>query len=293
MAQEAAEIVDEKTGEVVAVRAPDALTEFGHDEIGLDRARAIANRLDSIIREKGLSSRIGNKDHIRVEAWCACASMTGLSPKTEWTREVRNPSTGDLEGYEGRVNAIRIATGEVVGAAEAGCFVDEYEWSYKRRLFWHRWVMGCPGHEERPKQPCGPAQRHAIESMSQTRATSKAIGQVLRWIPVLAGYSGTPAEEMPQEPQDGGGGDREPRRSRSGPSEQRAMQGDFDRKLGFGKFKDRTWREMTQGSVGGERHSYLEWLAEKADKEVFRERAQKCLLIISNRADKEAANGET
>ncbi|KKL57411.1 hypothetical protein LCGC14_2235690, partial [marine sediment metagenome] len=29
-----------------------------------------------------------------------------------------------------------------------------------------------------------------------TRATSKALAQALRWIPVLAGYSGTPFEEM-------------------------------------------------------------------------------------------------
>jgi hypothetical protein len=39
--------------------------------------------------------------------------------------------------------------------------------------------------------------RHAVLSMAQTRATSKALGQILRWLPVLAGFSGTPAEEMP------------------------------------------------------------------------------------------------
>jgi hypothetical protein len=35
--------------------------------------------------------------------------------------------------------------------------------------------------------------------MAQTRATSKALGSVLRWIVTLSGYSGTPAEEMPTE----------------------------------------------------------------------------------------------
>ena len=39
--------------------------------------------------------------------------------------------------------------------------------------------------------------QHAMVSMAQTRATSKALGQVLRWVPELAGYAGTPAEEMP------------------------------------------------------------------------------------------------
>ena len=44
--------------------------------------------------------------------------------------------------------------------------------------------------------------------MAQTRATSKALAQALRWIPVLAGYSGTPYEEMPPEAH----GDREEER---------------------------------------------------------------------------------
>ena len=59
----------------------------------------------------------------------------------------------------------------MIGAAESGCYRDENRWRN--------------------------AERHALKSMAQTRATSKALGQVLRWIPELAGYSGTPAEEMP------------------------------------------------------------------------------------------------
>lgn len=38
--------------------------------------------------------------------------------------------------------------------------------------------------------------RGQVTITGNTRATSKALAQVLRWIPVLAGYSGTPAEEM-------------------------------------------------------------------------------------------------
>src|SRR5262249_18897895 len=40
---------------------------------------------------------------------------------------------------------------------------------------------------------------HALRSMAQTRATSKALGQALRFIVALSGYEGTPAEEMPVE----------------------------------------------------------------------------------------------
>ena len=156
--------------------ATDALTQFGQEELGLDRAMQVANQLDAIIKEKALSVRIGQGDHLRVEAWCACAAMVGVSPRTVWTKRV--PDSGPLEGYIARVEVVQIATGQIIGAAEAGCFMDEKQGSRQR------WT-----------------DQHAVMSMAQTRATSKAIGQVLRWIPVLAGYSGTPAEEMPREPQ--------------------------------------------------------------------------------------------
>jgi hypothetical protein len=181
-----AEYIDPETGEVVEVppnTAPgetaivpattDALTQFGQDDIGIERAKRVANELDAIIQEKGLSVSIGQGDHLRVEAWCACASLVGLSPRTAWTKRV--PEVGELEGYIARVEVVQIATGQVVGAAEAGCFNDEQ-------------MGGRPRWKD----------QHAVMSMAQTRATSKGIGQILRWIPVLAGYSGTPAEEMPR-----------------------------------------------------------------------------------------------
>jgi hypothetical protein len=69
----------------------------------------------------------------------------------------------------------------------------------------------------------------------------------------------------------------------------------FDKPLGFGKNKDRTWREMTEGSIGGERHSYLIWLVGNVDpaKDKYAkersDRAQKCLAIYGKRADEEAS----
>ncbi|MHC4066971.1 MAG: hypothetical protein ACYSUI_21045 [Planctomycetota bacterium] len=169
-----AEIIDAATGEVIVAQPTDALTEFGSQEFGLARAKSIADTLAAIIREKNLAVKIGHGEHLRVEAWCACASMVGVAPKTEWTKEVRNPATGELEGYMARVQVVQIANSNVIGAAEAGCFFDEK-------------MRGGPRWTD----------RHAVLSMAQTRSTSKALGQILRWLPVLAGFSGTPAEEMP------------------------------------------------------------------------------------------------
>lgn len=173
-----AECIDAETGEVtdsaVVPVPPDALTEFGNGILGMERAKAVAAQLDDIIQELGLSVRIGQGQHLRVEAWCACASMVGVSPRTVWTK--RMPETGPLEGYTARVEVVQLSNGQVIGAAEAGCFMDER-------------MGGGPRWKD----------QHAVLSMAQTRATSKSIGQVLRWIPVLAGYSGTPAEEMPRD----------------------------------------------------------------------------------------------
>jgi hypothetical protein len=58
----------------------------------------------------------------------------------------------------------------MIGAAESMCMRDEPNW------------RGKPN--------------YAIRSMAQTRAGGKAIRSVFAWVAVLAGYSGTPAEEM-------------------------------------------------------------------------------------------------
>jgi len=34
----------------------------------------------------------------------------------------------------------------------------------------------------------------------------------------------------------------------------------FDQKLGFGKYGEHTWRVLSEGGLGGQRHQYVEWL---------------------------------
>jgi uncharacterized repeat protein (TIGR04076 family) len=60
--------------------------------------------------------------------------------------------------------------GQVVSYAEAACMRDEPNWAKKPRF--------------------------QVRSMAQTRASSKALANVFRWVMVLAGLEGTPAEEM-------------------------------------------------------------------------------------------------
>jgi hypothetical protein len=171
---ETIDVVSEPATTAIAVREDneDAMTAFAHVGVGIETAKEIAFRLNDIVEKQGLFTVISKKKHLWVEAWCTCAGMCGLSPRTAWCKRIMNPENGLVLGYEARVEVVRLSTDQVVGAAETECWMDE---KLAGRLRW--------------------TEKHAAKSMAQTRGTSKAIAQILRWIPILAGYSGTPAEE--------------------------------------------------------------------------------------------------
>lgn len=130
----------------------------------LTRAQQTAAALMPVVRERRLAVKIQNKEYLTVEAWQTLGAMLGVTPVCEWTRPVER-------GWEARVLA-RTLDGRTIGAAEAECLRDESRWRT--------------------------ADDYAVRSMAQTRATSKALSSVLRFVATLAGVEGTPAEEMPQ-----------------------------------------------------------------------------------------------
>lgn len=162
--------------------------------VGMERANRIALKLRDIVMQRKLAVKIGNSFHLTIEAWNACGAMVGVVAKTEWTKTERDAG-GRFDGVIARAQVVSIEDQTVISAAENACYVDE---QVKKRNgdYYHRWVENCPTHGEPTLEPCGLPNRHAILSMAQTRAASKALAQVLRWIPVMAGYAGTPAEEM-------------------------------------------------------------------------------------------------
>lgn len=140
----------------------------------ISRSQEIAEALLEVVEQRGLKKRIGNNDHLYVEAWTFLGSMMGAFGQSvfaveDWTREYRDPETGKVIGWEARVEA-RTADGQVVGAAESMCTRKESKWKS--------------------------ADDYAIRSMAQTRATSKALRQPLGFLVELAGFSATPSEEM-------------------------------------------------------------------------------------------------
>lgn len=129
------------------------------------RATKVADTLAPVIQAKKLYATIGGKRHVTVEGWTLLGSMLGVFPVTVWTK-------GTEQGWTARVEA-RTLAGQVVGAAEASCNRTEAKWKK--------------------------ADDYAIQSMAQTRATSKCLRLPLGFVMTLAGYEVTPAEEVPHE----------------------------------------------------------------------------------------------
>jgi hypothetical protein len=162
-----AQVVDDEPGtELASVEhAPTTLFRTDDPAQVLARATDTANALKAVLTEQNMVQRIQGRDHVKVEGWTTLGAMLGVTPVCTWTRQID-------QGWEARVEA-RTLDGRVIGAAEAECLRSESTWKNR--------------------------DDYAIRSMAQTRATSKALGSVLRFVVTLAGYSGTPAEEMPAE----------------------------------------------------------------------------------------------
>lgn len=134
----------------------------------VDKASVMAKVLQRVVKQANLSRKFGGeKEHLFFEAWQTIGQFFSCTPQTEWTKPIMD---GDkLVGYEARVNVVN-SDGRVIASAESMCMRDEPNWRNKPL--------------------------YALRSMAQTRTAGKALRSVFAWVAVLAGYSGTPAEEM-------------------------------------------------------------------------------------------------
>jgi hypothetical protein len=126
------------------------------------RATEIADALAEVIRDKHLFATIKGKNHVTIEGWQTLGAMLGVTSICEWTRPVE-------KGWEARA-IVNTLDGRTIGAAESQCLTTEERWAK--------------------------ADDYAVRSMAQTRASSKALASVLRFVVILRGYHGTPAEEI-------------------------------------------------------------------------------------------------
>ncbi len=128
-------------------------------------ASEIAKVLADVIKQQHLWVQIGPNKYVKAEGWATLGTLLGILPREERVIEHKN---GDYEAF---VHLIRQSDGVVMGGASALCGIDEKRWSG--------------------------ADRYARRSMAITRATGKAYRLGFAWVISLAGYSPTPAEEIP------------------------------------------------------------------------------------------------
>ncbi len=133
----------------------------------LEEATRQAKVLKTFLDKTNSVMKIRQSEHVKVGGWQFLAEQARLSVGT-----TAEPFEHDGEtGWKG--HAIVRRDGIQVGEADALCLRSEANWKN--------------------------SDTYAICSMAQTRALSKAVKGVLGYVVIMAGYSDTPAEEMPRE----------------------------------------------------------------------------------------------
>lgn len=138
-----------------------------YDLVKPDQMVKMANVLQAHIIKQKLYTTISNKNYVHVEGWQFAGSLMGLFPMVSEVKDISK--TGEVK-WQATVEIKNIKTGEVVGRGFAVCSNKEY----KKKSF----------------------DEYAVLSMAQTRATGKAYRNLIGWVMKLAGYEGTPSEEM-------------------------------------------------------------------------------------------------
>lgn len=129
----------------------------------VDQITEIANLLSDIIDKKKMYSNISGNKYVTVDGWTTLGSMLNVMVHESEVHQIEG-------GWYAKVNLVTRGNNTVVSTASAICTRDEASW------------------KNRPS--------FSLRSMAVTRATGKAYRLAFSWIINLAGYTGTPAEEM-------------------------------------------------------------------------------------------------
>jgi hypothetical protein len=123
--------------------------------------------LKDFVVKQNLYTPIMGKNYVNVEGWQFAGGLMGLFPKVV---KVENIAPNK---WLAQVDIINQKTDKIVSTGYAICSKEEN----KKKSF----------------------DEYAILSMAQTRAIGKAYRNLVGWVMKLAGYEGTPSEEMKNE----------------------------------------------------------------------------------------------
>jgi hypothetical protein len=183
--------------EIIAVAA-DAATKFG-----------------DIVRRQRMFKRIGESDHIQIEAWQTIGALTGVVASTgeveqlPWPtveplgeeppvagREPRNRDSAEWQTWKhaAKLRATWELHDELLRARAMG---KAYGFACRYTATKNGAPVGWgEGSVDRNEENWVRKDDHELRSMAQTRSQSRALGAPLKFVVKLAGYETTPAEEM-------------------------------------------------------------------------------------------------
>jgi len=176
----------------------------------LDQAKLAANTIMSVINAKKKQIVFNGEKYFENDDWVLVAKMYGIVPRI--VGEPEYVEFGEVKGFKAVCEAALVSTDQVVGRAYAMCLNDEENWGDRPKYEW-RDVLDGEGKKiweeklikgkmkklpksEKVQVGVVKVPLFQLMSMAQTRASSKVLSMVLKFVPVLAGFKPTPAEEI-------------------------------------------------------------------------------------------------
>ena len=310
---EPAEVIDEATGEVVTdsqltvatAREGATMVRAAPGDVAEAFAeyRKIQQQLDEAMPD--CLMQIQGKNFRKKNYWRAVATAFNLSVEL-----VSEKQQGSLDDSGWIVIYRAVAPNGRTATGDGACF-DSEKWSDRPvcpvcqssefafrskkddspAFFCWRSKGGCgtewdPDTDAKMDVDKSQATVHNVRGHAHTRAFNRSVSN-------LVGFGEVSAEEMGRESAPQRAKPMSNRKGRAANADA-VDEGAFDQPLGFGMHKDKPWRWLTEGSPGGDRHSYMTYmigrieadLAEKGGNprsEEKLDRFRKCLAVADKR----------
>ena len=185
------------------------------DEI-LAVAADAATKFGDVVKKQRMFQRIGDSDHIRIEAWQTIGALTGVVASEGEVVQIPWPqmaeSIGDEPPLPGREPRHRDSDDWKVWrrADKLRRAWEVHEDKLRSRAMGRAFGFICRYTATKNGQPVGWGEGsvdrneenwvnkddHELRSMAETRGQSRALGAPLKFAVKLAGYETTPAEEL-------------------------------------------------------------------------------------------------
>lgn len=156
-----------------------------HPSAVLAEAVQAANSIKEIIDKKKKKVIFNGEVYVENEDWITLARFYGVTARIKSTNYVE---FGNVKGFESTAEAYLVSTGQVIGTADSMCLNDEDNWGLRNVYEYPNGKKTIVGQK--------PVPLFQLRSMAQTRASSKVLSLLFKWVVVLAGFRPTPAEEV-------------------------------------------------------------------------------------------------